>query len=116
MIPPSGGDAVVYGEVLSSTGGMDRIRSQMGVCPQFDTLWEELTATEHMRIYSLVKGLHWKVAAKQGPELLAQVKLTEAANQMAGTFSGGMKRRLSVAIALLGDPKIVYLGAGLRGY
>ncbi len=103
---------MVYGEVLSSIGGMDRIRSMMGVCPQFDILWDELTATEHMRIYALVKGLHADVAKRQGEELLAQVKLTEAANQMAGTYSGGMKRRLSVAIALLGDPKIVYLGMG----
>ena len=42
-------------------------------------------------------------------QLLEQVKLTEAANVRAGSYSGGMKRRLSVAIALIGDPKIVYL-------
>lgn len=55
VIPASGGDALVYGEALSSTGGMDRIRSMMGVCPQFDVLWSELTGLEHLTIYGNIK-------------------------------------------------------------
>lgn len=55
VIPASGGDALVYGEALSSTGGMDRIRSIMGVCPQFDVLWNELTGLEHLTIYGNIK-------------------------------------------------------------
>jgi ABC-type multidrug transport system ATPase subunit len=47
-------------------------------------------------------------------QLLEQVKLTEAGNVRAGSYSGGMKRRLSVAIALIGDPKIVYLDEPVR--
>lgn len=57
VIPASGGDALVYGEALSSTGGMDRIRSMMGVCPQFDVLWNELTGLEHLTIYGNIKVL-----------------------------------------------------------
>lgn len=57
VIPASGGDALVYGEALSSTGGMDRIRSMMGVCPQFDVLWSELTGLEHLTIYGNIKVL-----------------------------------------------------------
>lgn len=57
VIPASGGDALVYGEALSSTGGMDRIRSIMGVCPQFDVLWSELTGLEHLTIYGNIKVL-----------------------------------------------------------
>ena len=55
VIPASGGDALVYGEALSSSGGMDRIRSMMGVCPQFDVLWSELTGIEHLTIYGNIK-------------------------------------------------------------
>ena len=55
FIPASGGDALVYGEALSSTWGMDRIRSMMGVCPQFDVLWSELTGVEHLTIYGNIK-------------------------------------------------------------
>ena len=58
VIPASGGDALVYGEALSSTGGMDRIRSVMGVCPQFDVLWNELTGLEHLTIYGNMKVGH----------------------------------------------------------
>lgn len=55
MIQASGGDALVYGEALSSPGGVDRIRSIMGVCPQFDVLWNELTGIEHLHIYGNIK-------------------------------------------------------------
>jgi ABC-type multidrug transport system ATPase subunit len=55
VLPPSGGDALVYGESLSTPGGIDRIRSIMGVCPQFDVLWQELTGFEHLYIYGRVK-------------------------------------------------------------
>ena len=55
VIPASGGDALVYGEALSSTRGMDCIRSMMGVCPQFDVLWNELTGLEHLTIYGNIK-------------------------------------------------------------
>ena len=55
VIPASGGDALVYGEALSSTGGMDRIRSMMGVCPQFDVLWNEPTGAELLTVYSNIK-------------------------------------------------------------
>lgn len=55
VVQASGGDALVYGETLSSPGGVDRIRSIMGVCPQFDVLWSELTGTEHLHIYGNIK-------------------------------------------------------------
>jgi ABC-type multidrug transport system ATPase subunit len=45
----------VYGEALSAPGGIDRIRSKMGVCPQFDVLWSELTGREHLLIYGNIK-------------------------------------------------------------
>lgn len=51
----AGGDALVFGEALSAPGGMDRIQSRMGVCPQFDILWKELTGREHLRIYGAIK-------------------------------------------------------------
>ena len=45
----------MFGEALSAPGGMDRIRARMGVCPQFDILWHELTGTEHVRLYGAIK-------------------------------------------------------------
>ena len=115
VLPPTGGDALVYGESIVATGGMDRIRASMGVCPQFDILWKELTGMEHMKIYARIKGLSRQEVLEQATQLIDSVKLTEAANIRSGSYSGGMRRRLSVAIALLGDPLVVYLDEPTTG-
>lgn len=115
VLPPSGGGALVYGESITAPGGLDRIRAIMGVCPQFDVLWPELTAEEHMYIYGRVKGLSRGQVTVQTQGLLENVKLTGAASQRTQTFSGGMKRRLSVAVALLGDPLLVFLDEPTTG-
>ncbi|GAX81954.1 hypothetical protein CEUSTIGMA_g9382.t1 [Chlamydomonas eustigma] len=115
VLPPSEGEALVYGEAITSTSSMDRIRSMMGVCPQFDVLWGELSGIEHLQIYGSVKGIYWRHVGKEADDLLERVKLTYAGKQRTSAYSGGMKRRLSVAIALLGDPKIVYLDEPTTG-
>lgn len=59
MLPYTGGEALIYGESIGTEGGLDRIRTLMGVCPQFDVLWGELTGIEHLNIYGHVKGLQF---------------------------------------------------------
>jgi ABC-type multidrug transport system ATPase subunit len=57
VLPYTGGDALIYGQSISSEGGLDAVRPLMGVCPQFDVLWGELTGQEHLAIYGHIKGL-----------------------------------------------------------
>jgi hypothetical protein len=138
------------GHSLLSPEGLEVAQGIMGVCPQFDVLWDELTGQEHMYIYGCIKGLpstevgvHGTVlhqhaccrharlhawqhgshaalccvavllqqskVADKGASLLEQVQLMSAANKRSQSYSGGMKRRLSVALALLGDPQLVFL-------
>jgi ABC-type multidrug transport system ATPase subunit len=87
----------------------------MGVVPQFDILWNELTAMEHMRMFSLIKGVPQIDIHATSEELLRSVGLYDVRNARAASFSGGMKRRLSVAISAIGDPKIMFMDEPTTG-
>jgi ABC-type multidrug transport system ATPase subunit len=78
-------------------------------------LWETLTAGEHLAFYGRMKGLIGMSLEKAIDKGLEQVQLLDVKNKKAGEFSGGMKRRLCVAIALIGDPKIVLLDEPTTG-
>ncbi|PKA47627.1 ABC transporter A family member 2 [Apostasia shenzhenica] len=95
--------------LVRSSVGMSNIRRIIGVCPQFDVLWDALTSKEHLNLFASIKGLHPSLIKSVTEQSLAEVKLTNTAHVRAGSYSGGMKRRLSVAIALIGDPKMVFL-------
>jgi ABC-type multidrug transport system ATPase subunit len=114
VLPITAGDASVCGHSIVG-GGLSGIRRLMGVCPQFDILWAELTATEHLRLFAALKGLPRAQWAATCTELLERTKLTPAADRRSSTYSGGMKRRLSVAVALIGDPEVVYLDEPTTG-
>ncbi|CAL5374698.1 unnamed protein product [Camellia sinensis] len=98
LMKPSSGAAYVQG--LDIRTQMDEIYTSMGVCPQHDLLWESLTGREHLYFYGSAVE-----------ESLKSVNLFSGgvADKQAGKYSGGMKRRLSVAISLIGDPKVVYM-------
>ncbi|KAL4855684.1 ABC transporter A family member 11 [Chlorella vulgaris] len=96
VLPLDGGEALVCGESIAAAGGMDRVRPLMGVCPQFDVLWEQLTGAEHLLLFAAIKGLPSSVRQGDAARLLEEVKLSEAGGVRAGSYSGGMKRRLSV--------------------
>ena len=85
------------------------VRKNVGVCPQHDVLYDGLTAKEHIELFGALKGDRNVDAALRGVDLL------EKADELVGTFSGGQKRRLSVAISLLGDPKLIVLDEPTTG-
>lgn len=107
--PLTGGDALICGKPLSNPASLPSIRAQMGVCPQFDVLWPELTAREHLQIFAWVKGVPQENIGTAVAKALEQVSLTDVQNGRVTTYSGGMRRRLCVAIAFLGQPRVVYL-------
>ena len=107
LSPATYGDALVYGHSLKSQ--IHLIREMMGICPQHDILFAELTAREHINLYAGLKGVPEADWSSIVEERLDAVKLLKVADNPVGSFSGGMKRRLSVVIATIGDPKIVFL-------
>lgn len=87
----------------------DDIRRLMGVCPQHDILWYELTSAEHLRMFAVLKGVPPHLVEEEVTRRLKQVDLEDVRDTPVGTYSGGMQRRVSIAIAFVGDPKVVFL-------
>ncbi|KAJ0048615.1 hypothetical protein Pint_15237 [Pistacia integerrima] len=106
---PTSGAAFVQGFDIQTE--MDTIYTSIGVCPQEDLLWENLTGREHLLFYGRLKNLKGSALKQAVEESLKSVNLFHGgvADKKAGKYSGGMKRRLSVAISLIGDPKVVYM-------
>jgi len=108
LFPATSGDAFVRGNSIFRD--MDEIRKSLGVCPQHDILWDELTAMEHLKLYAAIKGISFDSIKDQAFELLREVGLEEKDdNERTKHFSGGMKRKLSVAIAFIGNCDVVFL-------
>eukprot|EP00343_Euplotes_focardii_P012019 CAMPEP_0205834014 /NCGR_PEP_ID=MMETSP0206-20130828/50457_1 /ASSEMBLY_ACC=CAM_ASM_000279 /TAXON_ID=36767 /ORGANISM="Euplotes focardii, Strain TN1" /LENGTH=334 /DNA_ID=CAMNT_0053140841 /DNA_START=697 /DNA_END=1698 /DNA_ORIENTATION=+ len=104
---PDAGNAWVAGFDIKSD--LDQVQLQMGVCPQFDILWSDLTVEEHLLFYARIKGISPKEEKAMVKQAMDEVYLQRFAKFKVNQLSGGMRRRLSVAISLVGDPKIVYL-------
>ncbi|KAK1298425.1 ABC transporter A family member 8 [Acorus calamus] len=106
LTKPTSGTAYVQGLDLRSN--MSKIYTSMGVCPQHDMLWEMLTGREHLLFYGRLKNLKGSALEQAVEESLKSVNLYHGGvgDKQAKKYSGGMKRRLSVAISLIGDPKV----------
>ncbi len=113
LLSPTAGDALIFGNSIIS--GMDEIRKVMGVCPQYDVLWNQLTGREHLELFAALKEVSRGQLEREVVERLTDVDLLKAQDIPSGNYSGGMKRRLSVAIALIGNPKIVFLDEPTTG-
>ena len=109
FMSPTDGTAVVEGYEITSE--MDQIYHIMGVCPQDNLLWDRLSAREHLLFYARLKNLTGKDLQDAVTAALKSVNLLNGgvADKEVRKFSGGMKRRLSVAISLIGNPSVVYM-------
>ncbi|EQC36498.1 hypothetical protein SDRG_05950 [Saprolegnia diclina VS20] len=111
LFPPTKGTAYVFGKTI--TDDMDAIRASMGVCPQHDVLYDELSVLEHLQLYAALKGID--DASTQIDAMVAEVGLVEKRHVASAKLSGGQKRKLSVAIALLGKSQVVFLDEPTSG-
>ncbi|GGN28758.1 lipooligosaccharide transport system ATP-binding protein [Actinoplanes campanulatus] len=91
------------------------IRARLGVCPQLDNLDPELTVRENLTTYARFFGIPRKVARARAAELLDFVQLSERADSRVEPLSGGMKRRLTIARALVNEPDLVLLDEPTTG-
>jgi len=111
--PVSGGEIRVFGLPIPQAGRA--VRARTGVVPQADNLDPDFTVAENLRVYGRYFGIRLATLATRIAELLAFVGLTERADARIATLSGGMKRRLTIARALINDPELVVLDEPTTG-
>ncbi|MFG1776983.1 ABC transporter ATP-binding protein [Micromonospora sp. NPDC049048] len=111
--PPSGGELRILG--MDPVRDGPAIRARLGVCPQLDNLDPDLTVQENLTTYARYFGISRRVARVRAAELLDFVQLTERADSKVEPLSGGMKRRLTIARALVNEPEIVLLDEPTTG-
>lgn len=113
LLEPTAGSADVFGIDIFSE--MDEMRKILGVCPQHDVLFDFLTPEDHLRLFASFKGTPVDEIEPQVQQMLADIDLGDVKTQMSKTLSGGQKRKLSVAIAMIGNSKIVMLDEPTSG-
>ncbi|XP_052003577.1 phospholipid-transporting ATPase ABCA1-like [Xyrauchen texanus] len=112
-ISPSGGDAFLNG--FSIRTEMQSVQQNMGYCPQFDAIDELLTGREHLEFYARLRGVPEKEVAMVAEWGIQKLGLVNYSEKSAGTYSGGNKRKLSTAMALIGCPPLVFLDEPTTG-
>ena len=115
QLTPEHGEIALAGEVATENDTDTShlyINGDVSFCPQFDALFPKKTVDEHVKFYATIRGLDWNEGATQG-HLNAIIKLLgleKHRRKQSTELSGGFKRRLCLAVALIGHPKVSYLG------
>jgi len=113
LLPPTAGSARVAGYDVAREGA--RVRESIGAALQEAALDPFLTGREHMRLQTALHGLPKAERERRGDELIERVGLAEAADRKVGGYSGGMRRRLDLALSLVHRPRILFLDEPTTG-
>ena len=106
IFPTSG---TIYIDNKEITSNFNKIRNLIGYCPQFNAIFDYLTVYENLEFYGLIKGAKKNRINDIVNALIEEMNLTKFKNKISGNLSGGNKRKLSVAIALICNPPIILL-------
>jgi ABC-type multidrug transport system ATPase subunit len=116
IIRPTGGQVEVFGHSVGTGAGKQAIKTSLGYLPQELGMYPDLTAQEFLDYFAILKGVTDKRQRRlQVAELLELVRLSDAAGRKIKGFSGGMKRRVGIAQALLGSPRLLIVDEPTAG-
>ena len=113
LIPPSSGRARVAGYDVADQA--DEVRDNIGVTGQSASLDNVITGRQNLTLFGRLRGLPRKQSRHRADELIAQFELDHAADRPVSTYSGGMRRRLDIAAALVVTPKVLFLDEPTTG-
>ncbi|NWX64621.1 ABCA9 protein, partial [Promerops cafer] len=112
---PSEGSATIYNYKLSEMGDREEIRGMIGICPQFNTQFEVLTVKENLKAFAEIKGIRSKEVEREVQNILELLDISNIQDTQAEKLSGGQKRKLSIGIAMLGNPQVLLLDEPTAG-
>ncbi|NXE87527.1 ABCAA protein, partial [Menura novaehollandiae] len=112
---PSEGSATIYNYRLSEIGDREEIREMIGICPQFNTQFEVLTVKENLKTFAEIKGIKSKEVEREVQNILELLDISNIQDTQAEKLSGGQKRKLSIGIAMLGNPQVLLLDEPTAG-
>ncbi|MEW6030706.1 MAG: ATP-binding cassette domain-containing protein [Chloroflexota bacterium] len=107
LLRPDQGDARVMGHSIRSD--QNGVKSVLGIVPQEIALYEDLTARENLTFWGKMYNLHGSALKKRVDEVLEVIGLSDRAKERVGKYSGGMKRRVNIGVALLHKPQVIYM-------
>ncbi|XP_077413237.1 phospholipid-transporting ATPase ABCA3 [Vanacampus margaritifer] len=113
LFPPTSGRAYINGYDICQD--MALVRRSLGLCPQHDVLFDNLTVREHLLFYAQLKGFSKDKIPEEVDRIICILHLEDKRNARSKTLSGGMRRKLSIGIALIGDSKVVMLDEPTSG-
>merc|ERR1712054_218923 len=108
-IQPTEGQMSIIGNNVLTANGLMNARKYIGYCPQFDCLYPVLTVREHLELYASLKGIVHNLRESVVMKLMIDMGILEYEHVYAMNLSGGNKRKLSVSMAIMGNPPIIFL-------
>ncbi|XP_066442630.1 ABC-type organic anion transporter ABCA8-like isoform X2 [Eleutherodactylus coqui] len=115
MSTSTSGSTYIYNHQLSNIYDMEEVQRRIGFCPQFDIKFDQLTVRENLELFSKIKGIAARDKVFQVAKVISDLDMKYIQNVQASKLSGGQRRKLTLAIALLGNPEVLLLDEPTAG-
>ena len=109
MYEATSGQAIYKGDNILFESKMKNFRNKLGICPQHDILFPQLTVREHLEIFCYFKGFNVDDIKEEVDTTLQDFRIHDIENVLAGTLSAGQRRKLSIAISIVGGSEVIFL-------
>ncbi|XP_048221136.1 ATP-binding cassette sub-family A member 9 [Perognathus longimembris pacificus] len=115
LLPPTSGSVTIYNQPLSEVTDFETISQLTGVCPQSNIQFEFLTVRENLRLFAKIKGILPHEVEREVQQVLRNLEMENIQDILAENLSGGQKRKVTLGIAILGDPQVLLLDEPTAG-
>ena len=115
LYPTTSGSAIYNNENIITSEGLDSFRKYLGICPQHDVLFDDLTVEEHLEMFCVFKSVPKEKIENEINKIIEDFDLVNKRETKARNLSGGQKRKLSIGIALVGSSSVIFLDEPTSG-